>query len=95
MRFVSVRDLRGKAAKIWRDLPAEKDIVVTSNGRPVAILSAVSGENVVESLEAIRRSRAVEAVAHLQQQSALRGNDRISMGEIEREVRQVRKLRRR
>jgi len=25
MKFLSVRDLRGKAAKVWKDLPEEKD----------------------------------------------------------------------
>ena len=34
MKFVSVRDLRGKAADIWRALPGEREMVITSNGRP-------------------------------------------------------------
>lgn len=31
MKFVSVRDLRGKSADIWRDLPEEREMVITSN----------------------------------------------------------------
>jgi len=53
MKFISVRDLRGKSAKVWKELPAEREIVVTSNGRPIAILSAVSESNLEESLSAI------------------------------------------
>ena len=41
MRFISVRDLRGKSAEVWRDLVEEREMVVTSNGRPIAILAAV------------------------------------------------------
>ena len=32
MKFISVRDLRGKSAEVWKDLPAEREVVVTSNG---------------------------------------------------------------
>ena len=42
MRFVSVRDLRGNSAQVWRLLADEKEMVITSNGKPVAILSSVS-----------------------------------------------------
>ena len=34
MKFLSVRDLRSQTAKIWKELPAEKEMVITSNGRP-------------------------------------------------------------
>ena len=44
MRFVSVRELRGKSAAIWKELAEEKDLVVTSNGKPIALLSATSEE---------------------------------------------------
>ena len=50
MRFVSLRDLRGKSSEIWRRVGAEKDLVVTSNGHPIAILSAVSEDSLEESL---------------------------------------------
>ncbi|NTW89032.1 MAG: type II toxin-antitoxin system Phd/YefM family antitoxin, partial [Desulfobulbaceae bacterium] len=39
MKFLSVRDLRGKSAQIWKDLPEEREMVITSNGRPIAILA--------------------------------------------------------
>jgi antitoxin (DNA-binding transcriptional repressor) of toxin-antitoxin stability system len=93
MKFVSVRDLRGKSAQVWKDLPDEKEMVITSNGRPIAILAAISDSNLEESLAAFRQARAVEAVASLQLRSAARGTDRISMDEIEAEIREVRKRR--
>jgi antitoxin (DNA-binding transcriptional repressor) of toxin-antitoxin stability system len=93
MKFVSVRDLRGKSAQVWKDLPDEKEMVITSNGRPIAILAAISDSNLEESLSAFRQARAVEAVASLQRRSVVMGTDRISMAEIEAEIREVRKKR--
>ena len=43
MRFVSVRELRGQSAAVWKALAKEKDLIVTSNGKPIALLSATFG----------------------------------------------------
>ncbi|HSV26399.1 MAG TPA: hypothetical protein VLH60_00765 [Sedimentisphaerales bacterium] len=93
MKFISVRDLRGKSAEVWKELPAEREVVVTSNGRPIAILSAVSESNLEESLSAIRQARAAEAVMSLQRRSAEKGTDSIAMEEIDSEIKAVRKKR--
>ena len=95
MKFISVRDLRGKSAGVWKDLPAEREVVVTSNGRPIAILSAVSESNLEESLSAIRQARAAEAVMSLQRRSVERGTDGITMEEIDTEIKAVREKRKR
>lgn len=93
MKFLSVRDLRGKSAQIWKDLPEEREMVITSNGRPIAILAAISESNLEESLAAFRQARSVEAVAALQRRSADQGKDGISMDEIDAEIKAVRKKR--
>ncbi len=93
MRFVSVRDLRGKGAEIWRRLANEKEIVVTSNGRPIAVLSAVSEENLEDSLTTIRRARAMTAVSNMQLESIAAGLDKITIEEINEEIRNARKRR--
>lgn len=94
MKFVSVRDLRGRSAEIWRELPSEHEMVVTSNGRPVAILAAVSESNLEESLAAFRQARAIEAVSSMQRRSVATGNDAISGAEIKAEIAAVRQARR-
>ncbi len=93
MKFISVRDLRGKSAEVWKKLPTERELIVTSNGRPIAILSAVNESNLEESLSAFRQARAVEAVMSLQHQSTAQGTDRITMEEIDAEIKTVRKKR--
>ena len=93
MRFLSVRDLRSKSAQVWQDLPAERELIITSNGRPIAILAAINESNIEESLAAFRQARAVEAVASLQLISARQGTDTISMDDVDAEIRAVRKNR--
>ena len=93
MKFVSIRDLRGKSAEIWKKLPGEREMIITSNGRPIAILAAVNESNLEESLSAFRQARAVEAVASLQRRSVEEGTDTISMEEIDAEIKAVRRKR--
>jgi antitoxin (DNA-binding transcriptional repressor) of toxin-antitoxin stability system len=93
MKFVSVRDLGGKSAEVWKKLPAEGEMIITSNGRPIAILAAVNESNLEESLSAFRQARAVEAVASLQRRSVEQGTDNISMDEIDAEIKAVRRKR--
>ena len=93
MKFISVRDLRGKSAQVWKELPREREMIITSNGRPIAIIAAISDSNLEESLSAFRQARAVEAVASLQRRSVEMGNDKITMDEIDAEIKTVRKKR--
>ncbi|MBE3075018.1 MAG: type II toxin-antitoxin system Phd/YefM family antitoxin [Actinobacteria bacterium] len=95
MKFISVRDLRGKSADIWRELPEEREMVITSNGRPVAILAAVNESNLEESLAAFRQTRAIDAVASVQRRSVARGADALTSEDINAEIATVREARRR
>lgn len=70
MRFVSVRELRSKSADVWRQLTEEQELVITSNGKPIAIVSSVSEETLEDSLRAIRRARAMAAVEAMQRRGA-------------------------
>ncbi len=95
MRFVSVRDLRGKSAQVWAQLKDEKELVITSNGKPIAILSAVQEGRLEESLAAIRRARFMAAVDAIQQRSLKMGLADMTLEEINAEIAAVRKSRRR
>lgn len=93
MKFLSVRDLRSKSAEVWKGLTTEREMVVTSNGRPIAILSAVTEETLEETMAAIRKSRAVAAVSELQRQSVHKGKSAITPAEIDAEIASVRRAR--
>jgi len=94
MRFLSVRDLRGDSARVWRELADEKEMIVTSNGRPVAVLAAVDESSVEQSLAAWRQVRATQAIADIQRESVRKGTDAMSMDDIDAEIKQVRQSRR-
>lgn len=86
MRFVSVRELRNRAAKVWRQLEREQDLVVTSNGKPVALLSAVTEDSLEARMTSLRRSRAAAAVSAMQEGSLRSGRSRITPAEVEAEI---------
>ena len=93
MQFVSVRDLRLKSSEIWQQLKDEGEMVVTSNGRPVAVLSSADEHDLGEYLNALIKVKAMLAVNKMQEQSLREGLDQCSMDEIEAEIKAVRERR--
>ncbi|MBC8432507.1 MAG: type II toxin-antitoxin system Phd/YefM family antitoxin [Desulfobacteraceae bacterium] len=93
MKFLSVRDLKTKSAQVWKELPGQKEMIVTSNGRPIALLSSINENNLEQVLTAFRHARATNAVALLQYESSQKETDKISMDEIDAEIRAVRSKR--
>lgn len=94
MRFIGIRDFRNKSSKIWDELRKEREIVITSNGKPIALLSATTEENLEENLAAIRQAKAVAAVNAIQRKSVEMGTDKLSLEEINAEIKAVRGKRR-
>ncbi|MCX5667968.1 MAG: type II toxin-antitoxin system Phd/YefM family antitoxin [Candidatus Omnitrophica bacterium] len=93
MKFVTIRDLRSKSRQIQNDLPKYKEMILTSNGKPIAIMSVITEESLEDSLSAIRRARAISAVTGLQLQSAKSGRYMMPANEIETEIGEVRRRR--
>jgi antitoxin (DNA-binding transcriptional repressor) of toxin-antitoxin stability system len=93
MKFLSVRDLKTKSSQVWKELAGQKEIIVTSNGRPIALLSSINENNLEQVLTAFRRARATNAVASIQYESSQKGTDTISMDEINTEIGVVRSRR--
>ena len=95
MKFLTVRDLRSKSAQIWRELPDEYEMIITNNGRPVAILSSTNEENLESSLNSIRRARISNAISSLQEESIKQETDKMTLEEINSEIKKSRKASRR
>jgi antitoxin (DNA-binding transcriptional repressor) of toxin-antitoxin stability system len=91
MKFVSVRDFRSKSGKVWKELAHEKDLLLTSNGKPIALISSVTGENVEESLALLRRARATAGVEKMQSRSMATSASKLTLKEINAEIEAVRK----
>jgi antitoxin (DNA-binding transcriptional repressor) of toxin-antitoxin stability system len=93
MRFISVRELNTKAKEIWGKIKDE-EVVITLNGKPVALLSGVTEETLEKTLQTIRRSRALWALEGMQKKSMETDLDQWTDSQIEAEIRAVRKSRR-
>jgi antitoxin (DNA-binding transcriptional repressor) of toxin-antitoxin stability system len=93
MKFLSVRDLKTKSSQVWKELAGQKEMIVTSNGRPIALLSSINENNLEQVLTAFRRARATNAVSSIQYESTQKGTDKISMDEINAEIGAVRSKR--
>ena len=93
MKFVTVRDLRGKTSELWKELEHERELVVTSNGKPIAILSATDEDSFESCLWTLRRSRANDALAKLQRDAEQRGLSDLTPEEIDAEIQTSRKKR--
>jgi len=94
MRFISVRDLNTKPKEIWSKIKDE-EVVITSNGKPIALLSGVTEETLEKTVRSIRRSRALIALEEMQKKSIEVGLDKWTDAQIESEIRAVRKSRKR
>jgi len=90
MKFVSVRDFRIRPGDVWKQLKIYKDIVITSNGKPIAIINPVEDENLENSLAALRRARALLALEEIQKKSRTKALDKLTEEEIEEEIKSVR-----
>jgi antitoxin (DNA-binding transcriptional repressor) of toxin-antitoxin stability system len=94
MKFISIRDLRNDTAGLRRDLQADREIVVTANGRPIAIMTRVDPDTVEEEILAIRRARVRSALSRMRDRARSEGLDRLTMDQIDDVVARARRDRR-
>jgi len=93
MKFITVRDIRTSPATIWRQLPDEQEMVITNNGKPIALLTPLSDETLEETLSSIRRARAANAIRKMRRIAHEQGVDQMTNEEIQAEIDAVRRER--
>lgn len=86
MKFITVRDIRTSPASIWKQLPEEQQMVITNNGKPIALLTPLTGETLEDTLAAVRRARAIDAVRTLRRSAEQRGLSSLTDDEIQAEI---------
>jgi antitoxin (DNA-binding transcriptional repressor) of toxin-antitoxin stability system len=91
MQFVTVRDFRTFPAKIWEDLSKQGELIVTKNGKPIAILSPIQDGQFEKELKNIRRARAIQAINEMRETSFQNRNYKMTLDEINLEIKQARK----
>ncbi|MBU1171793.1 MAG: type II toxin-antitoxin system Phd/YefM family antitoxin [Proteobacteria bacterium] len=90
MKFLSIRDLKSQSSKIWKELPDQKEMVITNNGRPIAIISSINENNLEQILSAFRQARTADVVTSMQYSSHSKGVDQLTLEDINAEIKDVR-----
>jgi antitoxin (DNA-binding transcriptional repressor) of toxin-antitoxin stability system len=96
MDFVTVRDLRTAPKRVWDKLDAEKEIVVTNNGKPFALMIPIDGANVEDVLASVRQASVMRSVTRMRMAAAaagLVGYHEMDMTEIDAEIEAARNVR--
>ena len=91
MKFFTVKDLRTAPTSIWKDLSTEREFIITSNGKPLALITPLNDATLEDTVSAVRRAKAVMAVQKMQNISASLGNNKMSFDEIYAVVKEVRR----
>lgn len=93
MKFVTSRDVRNNPSE-FRETVEREDVVLTVGGKPFAIAVGVEEEDVQDTLELLRRLRALRAAARMRRSAEKRGIDRMSADLIDEEIGEARRARR-
>jgi len=88
MKFVTVKSLR-TSPEGWKLLPSEREMIVTSNGKPFALLVPLNDEMMDDTVLAVRKAKALNAMRRMQQISASLGNNKLSVDEINAIIKDV------
>jgi len=90
MKFITVRDFRTSPALIWKKLPSEREMIITNNGKPIALLTPLDDETLEDTVSAVRKAKAVNAMKKMQEISVSLGNDKMTLEEVNTIIKDVR-----
>jgi len=93
MKFISIRELRSSTGQLKEMLSDDEKIVLTTNGKPAALMIEVSEDSLEEVLLDIRVARSRRAIRKLQEQSERSGLDSMTLDEINAEIAAARRER--
>jgi hypothetical protein len=93
MRFMSAREFRVNTGTMRRDLDRDEEVVLTANGRPFAIVSAVHPESFDRELLAIRGARARVALDRVRESAARSGTADLSVAQVDAVIANTRRAR--
>lgn len=92
MKFVSTRELRNRPGYV-RELAKKEDLVLTADGKPIAILLGIEEQDLEETALALRQAKAQRALSCMRHQASRRGIAAATPRAIETEIRAVRRKR--
>ena len=93
MDTIAVRDFRINPGKVWRRLRKSGRMIITSTGKPIALLTDIKGQSVEEEVRVDAFARGAVAVSKLREHAQKQGLSRMKPKDIESEFRKSRKNR--
>lgn len=72
MNYLAVKDLK-KTRELWEKLASERELVITKDGKPSALMISVSPETLEESLREIRRTLFATAMSRVRKRAETAG----------------------
>lgn len=91
MKFMSAREFRVNSGQMRRGLERDEEVVLTANGRPFAIISAVCPDVFDQELQAIRSARAKVALERIRESAARAGTVDLPASEVDSVIAEVRR----
>ena len=73
MTFYTAKDLRTQPKNIWENLSVGNDLVITTNGKPAALMLRISEDNFDEVIKAVRQAKAMIAFNSMRGKAAKLG----------------------
>ena len=95
MTTLTIRDFRTRPRQAQNDLAKSGEAMLTSTGKPVALMIPVNSESLDSALSMVRRGRALLALQRIREQAKSRGLDRMNKSEIDQVITESRKARKR
>ncbi|MDR1131868.1 MAG: type II toxin-antitoxin system Phd/YefM family antitoxin [Oscillospiraceae bacterium] len=93
MNFFTVRSLRSAPKTVWEALEKQKEIVITNNGKPTALMISIDDTNFEDVLATVRQANAMRAVNRMRMAAAESGASRLAPDAIDVEIAKARKER--
>ncbi|MCL2693646.1 MAG: prevent-host-death protein [Oscillospiraceae bacterium] len=73
MNFYTARDLRTIPKSIWKSLSENREVIITNNGKPSALMLGITEDNFDEVVRAVRQAKAMIAFNSMRNKAARKG----------------------
>jgi antitoxin (DNA-binding transcriptional repressor) of toxin-antitoxin stability system len=90
METIAVREFRINPGKVWRRLKKFRRLIITSTGKPIALLTDIKGSAIEDELRVDALARGALMVSKLREHSQKTGILKITEKEIEAEIKKSR-----
>ncbi len=88
--MIPTRELAANSGKVMKSLEAEGVLVITKDGKPRSILLPTSDATLMDDLRDCFYARAQQSLRKAQMAAVAQGVDKLSMAEIDSEIRAAR-----